>query len=379
MSCVYFRRPILKIVGSSLNHHDCDETRIAHRHSLENWRVSHKVVSTQQSHCAVMTSLQVSLALGTLFVCRAFQHGQEYLSRPIYRIYFADNYDCITNIHRDVDNFLRRPAKEAKLDSSSWTEVMETHLAPPVSADELWHTFHKVNGETIEDTVHRVWNGRVIWDDIRMKKYRSDVGAAIAAARFVCDEVRYRKQDALDQLQLFYKDRIMGAAISGANFFRRTQHLTLTTAANVILNEYPDVAKNVLVVDCDRQHSNGKTNGIQEHTGIFSVSLDVEEKKLHPKHICAASCLQDSLDLLEYHQHNLKNKDATGIESTFDLVLFRFNLVDGSHQNGEEGRNNNKGMLEFCHRYELPAVWLLGGTAFPRQHKQAASLFLQPV
>lgn len=221
------------------------------------------------------------------------------------------------------------------------------------------------------------------WSEAGVARALSSVGGTVAAAMDVCSAVRHRrtlKQSSSDQQE---KNGVSwGAHIAGGThhaFFDRGEGFCvfsdIAVAANVILEEFPDIIRRVLIIDLDVHQGNGNAKLFTDRDDVVTFSMHCRENYFSPKEISdldielPTECNDDTY--LQTLQHWLKRIFSESMP--FDLIFFQAGvdiLADdrlGRMSLSREGiKRRNDIVFDYAYKLSIPLVITMGG-GYPRK------------
>ena len=214
------------------------------------------------------------------------------------------------------------------------------------------------------------------WSEDGVLRALSSVGGTLAAARDVCATLRLEQE--YGNHGIYQKKAISWAAhVAGGThhaFFNRGEGFCvfsdIAVAANVVLREFPDVIRRVLIIDLDVHQGNGNAKLFAGRDDVITFSMHCRENYFSPKESSdldielPSECNDDTY--LQTLQHWLKRIFSES--DPFDLIFFQAGvdiLADdrlGRMNLSREGiKRRNDLIFEYALQLSLPLVITMGG------------------
>jgi acetoin utilization deacetylase AcuC-like enzyme len=275
--------------------------------------------------------------------------------------------------------------------------LLEFIVSPLASVEELSTTHDR-------QYIHRFLTGNQTeaeqrnvgfpWSPQGVDRALSSVGGTVAAACFVCEqELEKQQRQRLNKSSAYHDKQVWTNATSwAAHVAGGTHHAfydygegfsvfsDIAVAANVIIERYPTVVKNhILIVDLDVHQVNGNAVLFSEKKKVFTFSIHCSGNYFSPKQesdldIELPIGCNDSTYLMTLH-HWLKQFREQHEKGNFliDLIIFQAGVdVMEADRLGRmslsfEGvHRRNELVYKFAHNLKVPLVICMGG-GYPKQ------------
>jgi acetoin utilization deacetylase AcuC-like enzyme len=263
--------------------------------------------------------------------------------------------------------------------------MLEFRVSPLATEDELTTTHSPdyvsryLRGDLTERELRNVG---FPWDLQNVRRSLSSTGGTVAAAKAVCEALRKRQHQQQQMQQHDSRKPIIWAAhVAGGThhaFYDRGEGFCvfsdIAVAANVVLRNYPDVLRRILILDLDVHQGNGNAVLFQGRSDVITFSLHCEANYFSRKEQSdldielPAGCTDGTyLGTLQHWLRQLKRQGGGG-DDYFDLVFFQAG-VDVLEQDRlgrmsltpKGVRRRNELVFDFCRELRLPLVLTMGG------------------
>jgi len=326
---------------------------------------------------------------------------------PTFRMYYNDVYEVkLPPRHRFPMGKYRKVREQIQeLISNLPQEKRESvncgfHVSPLATFDELSTTHDPryiqrfLRGDQTEQEQRNVG---FPWSTEGVERALSSVGGTLAAACFVCEEQRRRIRNNSQSTQPCWAAHIAGGTHHAFHDYGEgfSVFSDMAVAANVVLDRYPDVLKNnVLMIDLDVHQGNGNavlfqkgnsTEGTAVHKKhadrVFTFSMHCSGNYFSPKQdsdldIELPIGCKDQAYLMTLN-HWLKRfrleHNREGTQHKWDLVIFQAGVdvleddrLGRMNLSPEAVGRRNELVYEFVRDLNLPLVICMGG-GYPKR------------
>lgn len=212
---------------------------------------------------------------------------------PSFRIYYNDVYKVtLPPKHRFPMEKYRQVRKQlqelvARLPADEQARVACDFVVSPLATVEELETTHSpeyiqrfLTGDQTEEEQRNVG---FPWSREGVDRALSSVGGTVAAACHLCQQVREQRELETQNMSPLPPPAPWAAHVAGGThhaFYDRGEGFSvfsdIAVAANVVLQRFPDVVQNVLIVDCDCHQGNGNCVLFQNDNRVFSFSIHCE-------------------------------------------------------------------------------------------------------
>lgn len=270
-------------------------------------------------------------------------------------------------------------------------------ISPLVSVQDLALTHCEeyisryIQGQQTSDEIRNVG---FPWSTAGVSRSLSSTGGTVAAAKAVCDA---KRQCAVSsQLEeSFSQGPFWSAHVAGGThhaFHDRGEGFCvfsdIAVAANVILRDYPDIVKRILIVDLDVHQGNGNAVLFQGRKDVITFSMHCSSNYFSKKEASdldielPTGCDDETyLSTLHYwlnriYKDSNHGKSTTNTTTTdkFDFIFYQAGV--DILQSDRLGRMNispegvsrrNKMVYEFATKMDVPFVITMGG-GYPKEN-----------
>ena len=346
---------------------------------------------------------------------------------PSFPIYYNDVYEVnLPSGHRfPMDKYRRvRERVQARLTNADGLERSirvgagevrtSFHISPLATLDELTTTHcpsyvnRFLTGNQTEDEIRAVG---FPWSRQGVDRALSSTGGTVAAARAVCEEMRARsarggedgEKEARRAAGTGKGDGTAPPAWS-AHVAGGTHHAfrdrgegfcvfsDIAVAANVVLRDYPDVVRRVLIVDLDVHQGNGNAVLFDGRDDVLTFSLHCSHNYFSEKRRSdldielPAGCTDPTyLGTLSHWLKRIEAENAVTVEGgkrvgSIDLVFYQAGVdVLATDRLGRMDltargvRRRDRLVYDFCHRIGSALVVTMGG-GYPRGEEWGSTI-----
>lgn len=312
-----------------------------------------------------------------------FQYVAYFWSMEIYRLQYDLHEHCI----------------EIKPTRFSSHFPKDFHVSPLATFDELSTTHDAkyiqrfLDGEQTEIEQRNVG---FPWSEQGVARALSSVGGTLAAATFVCDNQRRRMSEGTDSSSLpSWAAHVAGGTHHAFHDYGEgfSVFSDMAVAANVVLDQYPDVVQNnVLMIDLDVHQGNGnavlfqKGDETAKHKKyadrVFTFSMHCSGNYFSPKQDSdldielPIGCKDQAYLMTLNHwlkRFRLEHNREDSKQHKWDLILFQAGVdvleadrLGRMNLSSEAVARRNNLVYEFAHDLNVPLVICMGG-GYPKR------------
>lgn len=312
-------------------------------------------------------------------------------------IYYNDVYEVLLPPKHRFPMTKYRKVREriqSKLSSQNQNKVHGSfRISPLVSVQDLALTH-------CEEYISRYIKGQQTQDEFRnvgfpwsiegVARSLSSTGGTVAAAKAVCDAKRLSSLQPLESSSFLKQGPFWSAHVAGGThhaFYDRGEGFCvfsdIAVAANVILRDYPDIVKRILIVDLDVHQGNGNAVLFQGRNDVITFSMHCSSNYFSKKEQSdldielPCECDDETYLSTLHFWLNRIYKDSNGSSSSenkFDLIFYQAGV--DIIQSDRLGRMNispegvsrrNKMVYEWATKMNVPFVITMGG-GYPKEN-----------